>query len=545
MKQLLIEHGMSTSGRKKDLLRRLEGVVHANVGAIEDVQEEDVNEREQNNVHNVVNQIDEVAEPPRTNQCSANMQNVSDVPPFDVNVEREEFNRFVGERERELFERERELFERERAFWLASKSAEQRNASHGTGKRAFTIREISDSLPEFIPMDTNKGDAAKFVKRIRDLQEVYEWDQKLVLFAAQTRLRAQARIWNDNHVTVFRSFNEFADALQSVFPPSDTDTDIHIQMLDTQRMSNEGLLEYYFRMCALAQKGDISEAATILYIRRGLKDTALQNVLVCIDVTTLGALHNAIKRYCENNNQRPGPSEWRSGNQPRAEPYSKPFTNITASVTNGQNTVGRLTDLQPRNRRCYNCAELGHIATACPIPDRRDKCNVCNRSGHRAEECRSKPSDTPVLRIAEEKCEQFQLQKNVLVNGIPFNAIIDGGSTKSLIRRTSALVAGQIEPCAPFNFKGFGGSYVPSEERLISTVEVDGKTCEGSLYVVEDMHLSSNLLLGTDLLCQSGRRLVIERTSCRVEPDAEENRADRDGQVSGRAELSEDIRRTH
>lgn len=45
-------------------------------------------------------------------------------------------------------------------------------------------------------------------------------------------------------------------------------------------------------MCALGQKGGISEAATILY--------STANVLVCIDVMTLAGLHNAIKRYCEN-----------------------------------------------------------------------------------------------------------------------------------------------------------------------------------------------------------------------------------------------------
>lgn len=126
----------------------------------------------------------------------------------------------MWQREQELVERERHLEERERACCsnIAPNIPLVAGRSVTTERRHFTIREISDSLPEFIPMDAVNGDAARFVKRIRDLQAVYEWDEKLLLFAAQSRLRAQAKIWNDNHVTVFRSFDEFSAALQNVFP---------------------------------------------------------------------------------------------------------------------------------------------------------------------------------------------------------------------------------------------------------------------------------------------------------------------------------------
>lgn len=87
-------------------------------------------------------------------------------------------------REREFLGRERKLFERGKDLSRASKMTDNRN-----DKRTFTIHEISESLPEFRPMDLSSGSAPRFIKRIRDLQSVYEWDDKLLLFASQSRLR--------------------------------------------------------------------------------------------------------------------------------------------------------------------------------------------------------------------------------------------------------------------------------------------------------------------------------------------------------------------
>lgn len=142
-------------------------------------------------------------------------------------------------------------------------------------------------------------------------------------------------------------------------------------------------------MCALGQKGGISEAATILY--------STANVLVCIDVMTLAGLHNAIKRYCE--------TTYENIHKYHREHYKQP---------------------------------------------------------------------------------RYVLQSNI--------SPVDWGSSKSLIRRTNALTVDVPKPCTPFNFKGFGGSCVPSDQRLLSVVVVDGKKFEGSLCIVDDIHLPSEVL---------------------------------------------------
>lgn len=244
LKELLTLHGLSTEGRKAELIERLERIIHTNDEPIDGMSAGPVT-----GTKRVVTA--EIHVPPESLLDEIIVDNqTQDVPPIPTGGEQHEiekqwieFERYVCQRERELLERERRLEERERVYGRSTVTNAPVIETRGTptDKRLFTIREISESLPEFIPMDVVNGDAARFVKRIRDLQAVFEWDGKLLLFAAQARLRAQAKIWNDNHSTVFRSFEAFAEALQSVFLPCETDTNIHIQMLDAQRLTNEGL----------------------------------------------------------------------------------------------------------------------------------------------------------------------------------------------------------------------------------------------------------------------------------------------------------------
>lgn len=86
---------------------------------------------------------------------------------------------------------------------------------------------------------------------------------------------------------MFRSSDEFAAALESVFQQCDSETDVHVQMLNLLRPTSEGMVQYYYRMCALAQKDGISEAASIMYVRRGLNDGTLQSVVLCVEISTL------------------------------------------------------------------------------------------------------------------------------------------------------------------------------------------------------------------------------------------------------------------
>lgn len=59
----------------------------------------------------------------------------------------------------------------------------------------FTVREMCDMLPLFNLLDANKEIAGNFLGPIQDLRVVYEFDEKLLLFATQSNLRVYAKTW--------------------------------------------------------------------------------------------------------------------------------------------------------------------------------------------------------------------------------------------------------------------------------------------------------------------------------------------------------------
>lgn len=146
-----------------------------------------------------------------------------------------------------LMERERNLLERERA--LNNVSAADRRP------KSFTVREIAEMLPEFDPADKTNGCATKFIRRVRDLQDVYKWEERLLVFAAQSKLRGFARTWSDSNPQVFRYFDEFAEMLIIDFPSRVNEAQVHVEMINTIRPQNEDAHNYCYRMCALGRRG--------------------------------------------------------------------------------------------------------------------------------------------------------------------------------------------------------------------------------------------------------------------------------------------------
>ena len=98
---------------------------------------------------------------------------------------------------------------------------------------------------------------------------------KLLLFAAQSKLRGFAKLWCDGQATVFQNFNEFATKLQTDIPSRIFEANIHIELINRTRKSNETLDEYFYQICAIGRKGKLSDALIIKYIRNGLNYVAL------------------------------------------------------------------------------------------------------------------------------------------------------------------------------------------------------------------------------------------------------------------------------
>lgn len=372
----------------------------------------------------------------------------------------------------------------------------------------ITIQQASDSMPIFDPEDATFGSSELFIWRVRALQEFHGWDDKLVLFAAQQKLRGVAKTWNDTSRTLFRTFEEFVSTLTSVFPDTTNAADVQAELAKTARRPNEKLRNYCHRMIAIAQRGMETEATVVRHIQNGMNHENFRVAVVNTPLNSYAELHGAVARYEMNFPN----TKTTSGNETVGT-----FT-TTSSRPNNLTSVAK-NDPPNEYRRpdgsvyCYNCRERGHIATTCRKPI--IKCTKCYRHGHVEANCSFKTE--PVLTIVGASGRDH-LEKDVLINNVRMCAFIDGGSKRSLIRRSAASKIEREEPCDPIQLQGFGGKKVLCTTKISPTVKLDGTIFRAELYVVVDDALPTDVLLGTELLCRDGNRLVIAEGICFIEP---------------------------
>ncbi|CAD7089891.1 unnamed protein product [Hermetia illucens] len=95
-----------------------------------------------------------------------------------------------------------------------------------TAEYVFQPRDVIGILPTFDPPDDVSPSAEQFIDRIEKLAEVYHWEEYLVLFAAQAKLKGPAKRWIDGLQTTFATWEEFSKALIADFPSRFTTEDI-------------------------------------------------------------------------------------------------------------------------------------------------------------------------------------------------------------------------------------------------------------------------------------------------------------------------------
>lgn len=116
----------------------------------------------------------------------------------------EDRDRSLTERENALADRELAITRRETEFALQRPAVFTANA---TSTRPFSLRDISDILPEFDPDSAASVDCPQFVDRVTRLLNAFG----MLVLAAQSKLRGNAKIWADTQTTVHHRWAEFSE----------------------------------------------------------------------------------------------------------------------------------------------------------------------------------------------------------------------------------------------------------------------------------------------------------------------------------------------
>ncbi|CAD7085776.1 unnamed protein product [Hermetia illucens] len=378
-----------------------------------------------------------------------------------------------------------------------------------TAEYVFQPRDVIGILPKFDPLDDVSPSAEQFIDRIEKLAQVYHWEEYLVLFAAQAKLKGPAKRWIDGLQTTFATWEEFSKALIADFPSRFT-TEYMRQRLDSSRRAhNETTEEYFFRVCAMGRRAKLDDETIVYYIRRGLCMKPLQTAIATMHFNTPSEMLVAIRRFVAND---PGTND--SSNSVRGERM-----NILRSppLLNAANRNSRL---------CYNCFERGHLSLNCPKPQRRPRCVKCNRTGHAQNDCptaaRTEANRRETINRIAQHTDNKLLTKTVEIGDDEFECIVDSASSCSLIRQSEAQRIGQIKQFEPAQqLKGFGGAEYLCNKKIIATIRIDDVILEGVLYIVDDEQMDKPILIGTDILLREGRCCTIRGREFKMKSEFE------------------------
>lgn len=359
------------------------------------------------------------------------------------------------------------------------------------------VKEIIQLLPEFNPSSEESINPSQFVRRVELLKTAYNWDDASVIFAVQQKMAGPAKYWVDSLQEVFLSWPQFVNKFLLDFPQNVNAADVHIRMAQTKRQFDETPQEYYYRMYAIGKRGNINESSIARHIVNGINDQGLKQK-ISNEYITCNQLLSDINAYCSYNEVRR---------------VLNPISNKTKRSNENRTAPERKSDERVNKFKCFNCGNTGHKAVDCPDPQKKNRCTICKRTSHGASECPTKTLNTNVNNIRDSVKSNEILCKRVKVKDKEFEAFIDSGSDRSLIRRSFAMIIGETENCSMV-LNGFAGGKYECTKVVKVPIDIDETSYDVNLYVVENSMIPNDVLLGRDVLCQKGRRTIIEGDEC-------------------------------
>lgn len=343
-------------------------------------------------------------------------------------------------------------------------------------------------IPEFDP-ESEDCTVQSWLKKIDQLGEIHDWDDKTKSFYLQDKLRGQARKWYNRLDEYDFSWNEWKLMLLRAFPKHRDYANALEEMLNRKKMTNESMTKYFQEKSAMCFRCKLSDAATVSCIIRGLPPT-LQS--------------NARAYQCER------PDELYEGFLSAFDDYRAPVqfeARPTSKETNRQGPE-RKGSVNIETDPCPRCKKTGHLVRNCPVPDQRT-CFKCGAQGHIAPRCpkNSKPTDPGTSNVKEIKLIQNYndvYKKTAKINGIYVKSYVDTGSQVNILNTEVArLLDLQVKP-SNIALKGFAGDSVISQGEVEFQLEIDGLNIPCTACLTDVQMNGINLLIGQPVInCDS------------------------------------------
>lgn len=359
----------------------------------------------------------------------------------------------------------------------------------------FQKLDHKNVLPNFDPASKNQR-IDVWLKKVNECASVYGWDDRTTTHFAMQKLQGLAKTWYEGLGSILFSWKEWQDKLETAFPYEQNYGQALEEMLKRKTRFNEPIEVYYYEKLALLNQCDITDKRAVDCIIHGIVDKTLRSGALALRCTQ----PDILLKYLVSN---------KDSHQNAAD--RMPFRNKNSD---NNNSTSNTNHSRPNNRTgpslgCYNCKEKGHSFLHCPKP--LLKCTKCNRVGHVAENCQTKPDNKSAnqgsgsnlqktMRIDVAKPDSMnsssKFTKQALVNGVTLQTFVDFGSEVTLIRESAAHDLGLSHNNTPSFMKGFGNGVVQSLGELSLDISIDGVQAQVSCKVVSDELLESPMLVG-------------------------------------------------
>lgn len=357
-------------------------------------------------------------------------------------------------------------------------------------------------IPEFDP-ESEECTVRAWLKKIEQLGDIHNWDDKTKSFHLQEKLRGQARKWYNRLESYDYEWHEWKTLLVRAFPKHRDYCNVLEEMLNRKKLPTESMTKYYQDKVALCFQSKLSDSASVSCIIKGLP-------------ATLQA--NARAYQCER------PDELYEGFLSALDDYRLPIPESRQPYREPRTAERKLIPVNTDTEACPRCKKTGHLLRFCPLPDQRT-CYKCGIQGHIAPRCPGNKKDSnddkqvKDIKLLQNYNEVYK--KTVKINGVFVRAYLDTGSQVNVLAtQVSQLLSLPVQPTSVV-LKGFSGGMITSRGEVQFKMLIDGLEMDTKVFLTDIDMNGVNLLIGQPTINQQGVSLIVRNGSATLQQDHE------------------------
>ncbi|XP_048477733.1 uncharacterized protein LOC125488650 [Plutella xylostella] len=376
-----------------------------------------------------------------------------------------------------------------------------RSLQEETPKLCQSNLRAASLIPEFDP-ENEDCTITTWLKKIEQLGEIHGWDDKTKSFHLQDKLRGQARRWYNRLESYDYTWDDWKVMLIRAFPKHRDYGNMLENMLNRRKLPSETMTKYYQEKIAMCFRCNLSDAATLSCIIRGLP-VQLQS--------------NARAYQCTR------PDQLYEGFLSALDDYRYPT--FESRAFNKQPLERKPSAANTESDPCPRCKKTGHLVRYCPLPDLRS-CFKCGAQGHIAPRC-PVTKDAPInssntvknIQLVQNYSDIYM--KSVKVDGTYVKAYLDTGSQVNVMSTEVArLLSLPIKP-TQIILKGFSGGMLTTRGEVTFKLEVDKLNIPCQAYLTDINMNNIHLLIGQPIINHEGVTLLVHNNTAVLQQDCD------------------------